>query len=124
MVRQGNGSIVTLSASLTDGNFGYMAGITAACGAIEAMTRSLAGEFGPAHVRVNCVRATAMPETRTIRETTAGVARIVGIPVEAATPAFGPQRRPLTVRETATAAAFLASDAASGITGQIVNVYG
>lgn len=86
MVRQGSGAIVTLSAGLSDGTTAYMAGITTACGAIEAMTRSLAGEFGPAGVRVNCVRATAMPETRTIAETTAGIARITGRPVEAMTP--------------------------------------
>lgn len=123
MARQGGGSILTLSASLSDGSFGFMAGISAACGGIEAMTRSLAGEFGPAGVRVNCVRTTAMHETRTIRETSAGIARLVGIEPEAALPALGSLRRPLTVAETAATAAFLASDAASGITGQVVNVY-
>jgi NAD(P)-dependent dehydrogenase (short-subunit alcohol dehydrogenase family) len=73
------GSIITLSATLTGMAAPFMAGISAACGAIEAMTRALAGEFGPRGVRVNCVRASAMPETRTIRETFAGQAAILGM---------------------------------------------
>lgn len=122
MVRQGGGSIVTLSATLSGSANPYMAGITATCGAIEAMTRSLAGEFGPAGVRVNCVRGNAMPETRTIRETSAGIARAFGMePEELKLPqtALG---RPITVAETARTAAFLASDASSGIDAQVVTV--
>src|SRR5262245_31865112 len=57
MAAQGRGAIVILSASLSGGFVPFMAGITAACGALEAMTRSLAAEFGPAGVRVNCVRS-------------------------------------------------------------------
>lgn len=122
MMRQGHGSIVTLSATLSGIAAPYMAGISAACGGVEAMTRSLAGEFGPAGVRVNCVRGSAMPETRTIRETSAGQARILGIsPDEMRLPATA-LRRPITVAETAATAAFLASDASSGMTGQVVTV--
>jgi 3-oxoacyl-[acyl-carrier protein] reductase len=55
MAVQGRGAIVTLFASLSGG-------------AVEAMTRSLAAEFGPDGVRLNCVRAGGMPEARTIRE--------------------------------------------------------
>src|SRR4029450_8693468 len=68
MAAQGRGPIVTLSASLSGGFVPFMAGITAACGAVEAMTRSLAAEFGPDGVRLDCVRAGGMPETRTIRQ--------------------------------------------------------
>jgi 3-oxoacyl-[acyl-carrier protein] reductase len=101
MMRQGHGPIVTLSATLSGIAAPYMAGISAACGAIEAMTRSLAGEFGPAGVRVNCVRGSAMSETRTIRETSAGQARLQGIePDEMQLPstALG---HPITVAEVA-----------------------
>lgn len=122
MMRQGYGSIVTLSATLSGLAVPHMAGISATCGAIEAMTRSLAGEFGPAGVRVNCVRGSAMPETRTIQETSAGQARILGIePGEMQLPPTA-LRRPITVAETAATAAFLASDASSGMTGQVVTV--
>lgn len=119
MAEQGAGAVVTLSATLTGMAAAHMAGITAACGAVEAMTRSLAGELGPRGVRVNCVRATAMPETRTIQETGAGQARITGGPPSFDLPPLG---RPVTVDETVSTALFLASDAASGMTGQVVTV--
>lgn len=122
MLRQGSGSIVTLSATLSGMTSGYMAGISAACGAIEALTRSLAGEFGPAGVRVNCVRGSAMPETRTIQETAAGQARVMGISMAGMQLPLPPLGRMITVAETASAAAFLASDAASGMTGQVLTV--
>lgn len=127
MVQQGSGSIVTLTASLSAITAANMAGISAACGAIEAMTRSLSGEFGPSGVRVNCVRGDAMPETITIQETTAGQARIAGIePDEMQLSAISqsPLGRPITVAETAATVAFLASDASSGMTSQILSVSG
>jgi 3-oxoacyl-[acyl-carrier protein] reductase len=119
MIAQKSGAIVTLSATLSGGAFAYMAGISAACGAIEAMTRSMAGEFGPASVRVNCVRGSAMPETRTIQETGTGQAKLRGAAPSFPVPPLG---RPITVAETANTVVFLASDAASGMTGQTVTV--
>lgn len=87
---------MTLSATLSGGTFGYMAGISANCGAIEAMTRSLAGAFGPAGVRVNCVRGDAMPDTRTIQETQAGQAQLADLdPAEMQLPP-GPFGRAVT----------------------------
>jgi len=113
------GAIVTLSATLSGMAVPNMAGITATCGAVEAMTRALAGDFGPQGIRVNCVRGSAMPETRTIQETFAGQAAILGEPAPMAPTPLG---RPITVEETAATALFLASPAASGITGQVVTV--
>ncbi len=119
MMQQGSGSIVTLSATLSGMTAANMAGISATCGAIEAMTRSLAGEFGRAGVRVNCVRGSAMPETRTIQETMAGQIQIFDEMPPMSLPPLG---RPISVAETASTAAFLASDASSGMTGQVVTV--
>ncbi len=119
MLQQGGGAIVTLSATLSGMTAANMAGISAACGAVEALTRALAGEFGHAGVRVNCVRGSAMPETRTIRETYAGQTAILGAPMPMSLPPLG---RPITVDETANTAAFLLSDYASGMTGQVVTV--
>jgi NAD(P)-dependent dehydrogenase (short-subunit alcohol dehydrogenase family) len=115
----GGGAIVTLSATLSGMTPRNMAGITATCGAVEAMTRALAGDFGAHGIRVNCVRGSAMPETRTIQETFAGQSAIMGEPSPMAPPPLG---RPITVDETAATAVFLASPAASGITGQVVTV--
>jgi 3-oxoacyl-[acyl-carrier protein] reductase len=120
MIKQRSGSIVTLSATLSGGAFSFMAGISATCSAIEAITRSFASEFGPHGIRANCVRGSAMPETRTIQETGAGIVALGGH-VQMSVPPIG---RPITVYETANAAAFLASDASSGMTGQVVTVCG
>lgn len=120
MKSQKSGSILTLSATLSGGAFRYMAGIAAACGAIEVMTNALADEFGQYGVRVNCVRGSAMPETRTIQETGAGQAALrAGESADFGAPPLG---RPISVEETAKAAVFLASDLASGMTAQMVTV--
>jgi 3-oxoacyl-[acyl-carrier protein] reductase len=118
MKTQRHGAVVTLSATLSSMTATHMSGISAACGAVEAMTRALAGELGPFGVRVNAVRASAMPETRTIQLTAAGLAD-VGLGPEYVAP---PLRRPITVVETTKTASFLASDHASGMTGQVVTV--
>lgn len=122
MTPRGRGAIVTLSASLSGQFVPWMAGITAACGAIEGLTRSLAAELGPRGVRVVCARAGGMPGTRTIEETTAALARTVG---GAVAPASGTlRRRPLVPAEVAAAVVWLGSDEASGIDGQVINVCG
>lgn len=119
MIRQGSGSIITLSAVLSVMTMATMTGLTATYGAMEAMTRTLAGEFGPSGVRVNCVRSNGLPETSSIGETYAEQVRILGRP-----PAMGESalRRPVTIAEVASTVAFLASDDASGITGQVLTV--
>jgi len=125
MAGDGGGAIVTLSASLGGLAIPFMAALTATCGGIEAMTRSLAAELSPGGVRVNCVRGDAMPETTTIQETMAGTARVLGVAPEEMPPlprtALG---RPITVAETAGTVAFLLSDLATGTTAQVVDVGG
>ena len=121
MAQRGGGSVILLSATLSGGCFSYMAGISAACGAVEAMGRSLAGEYGPQGVRVNCVRGSGMPETRTIQQTVEGQARLRGEPMSMTPPPLG---RPTSVADTARAVAFLASDLSSGMTAQRVTVCG
>lgn len=124
MAARGAGSVVTLSATLSGTAVPRMAGITAACGAIEAFTRSLAAEFGPSGVRVNCVRSTALPATRTIRETNARFHAELGLTGPAESPAENLLGRALTVADVAAATVFLFSAAAAGLTGQLVNVCG
>lgn len=83
MVTQTPGTIITLSASLSRIKTPFMAGITAACAGIEGLTRVLAAEFGRAGIKVVCLNATALLETRTIHETTQLNAQTIGIPESA-----------------------------------------
>jgi NAD(P)-dependent dehydrogenase (short-subunit alcohol dehydrogenase family) len=126
MTATGGGSVVLLSASLSGITVPFMSALTAACGAVEAMTRSLAAEFGRDGVRVNCVRASQMPETTTIAETNAGIARLLGLAPEdlPAPPPSVALGRDTTVADTAGTVAFLASDLARGTTAQVVDVTG
>ena len=118
MLQQGHGSIVTLCSGLSAVAVPFMAGVSAANAGITGLTRALAAEFGLKGIRVNGVRAGAMPETGSIRETGEEFAKL-GLPSRLGTSLLG---RPISVAETAATAAFLLSDAASGMTGQIVTV--
>lgn len=118
MTGRGTGSIITLAAALSTLKIPHMAGISAACGAIEAMTRSMAAEFGSTGIRINCVRGSAMPQTRTIRDSRAGHLRLGANP----TPAPNTLGRPLSVSDTAGAVVFLASSLSAGVSGQVVTL--
>jgi NAD(P)-dependent dehydrogenase (short-subunit alcohol dehydrogenase family) len=68
MAKQGFGTILTLSATSAglsgrDRVYHKAGGFSVACAAIEAMTRSFAGELGRHGVRVVCLRSDALPET-------------------------------------------------------------
>jgi NAD(P)-dependent dehydrogenase (short-subunit alcohol dehydrogenase family) len=112
------GSIVFLSASLAVMTQPYMAGISAAQGAIESLTRALAGEYGSQGIRVNCVRGSGMPETQTIQQTAAGYAAL-GLTIDMKLPPLG---RPISVADTVGTATYLLSDLASGVTGRVLDV--
>jgi 3-oxoacyl-[acyl-carrier protein] reductase len=117
MVRQGSGVILTLSSSAAvlsgrDRKQHLTGGFATACAAIEALSRSLAGELGPQGIRVVCLRPDALPETwpeeatemRTYMENGTVLGRLP------------------TLDEVANAAVFMASDWASAMTGTIANL--
>ncbi|GIH11303.1 short-chain dehydrogenase [Rhizocola hellebori] len=130
MKAQGSGVILPLSTTAsrvampTDG-FGP------ACAAVEALSRQLAGELGPFGVRVVCLRPDGIPETveqgsharelwsRAAAEAGMTLAQMlegtVGVPGALL-------RRSPTLADVAEAAAFYASDRASGMTGVIANL--
>jgi len=121
MTAAGSGVIVTMSTSASglsgrDRRFHATGGFGAACAAVEEFIRSLAGEVGPHGVRVVCLRPDALPETWGSRDEE---------PVMAAhrfmTDGTAMGRMP-TLQEVADAAAFVASDRASAMTGTIVNL--
>lgn len=67
-----------------------------------------------------------MPETRTILEATARMAATMGVGLDdlARSATTNVVRRPVRVDETAASVAWLTSDLATGIAGQVINLCG
>ena len=115
MMQGRNGSIVTMSylgAVRTVPNYNVM-GIAKA--SLEANVRYLADSMGPEGVRVNAVSAGPI---RTLAAS--GISGFRGMLAEAE--AKTPLRRNVTIEEVGNATAFLCSDLASGITGDVMYV--
>jgi 3-oxoacyl-[acyl-carrier protein] reductase len=55
MLIDGGGSVVTIASTAAIRGHGFGAGYTAAKGGVDALTRLLALQYGPQHVRVNCI---------------------------------------------------------------------
>jgi enoyl-[acyl-carrier protein] reductase I len=110
-----NGAIVTMSylgAVRTVPNYNVM-GVAKA--ALEANVRYLADSLGPEGTRVNAVSAGPI---RTLAAS--GISGFRGMLAEAEQKT--PLRRNVTINEVGNAAAFLCSDLASGITGDVLYV--
>ena len=115
MMQGRNGSIVTMSylgAVRTVPNYNVM-GVAKA--SLEANVRYLADSMGPEGTRVNAVSAGPI---RTLAAS--GIAGFRGMLAEAE--AKTPLRRNVSIDEVGNAAAFLSSDLASGITGDVLYV--
>ena len=83
--------------------------------ALEASVRYLATDFGPANIRVNAISAGPI---RTLASSGISDFHQIGAMFEQR----APLHRLVTIDEVGNAAAFLASDLASGITGDIIYV--
>lgn len=124
MQTKSQGTILTLTASLSRLKLPFMAGVTASCTAIEGLTRVMAAEFGNAGIKVICINPTAMSETRTIQETSMANAKAMGISIEQ----FAAMQMPsllgkaFTLKDTAETASFLVSDAGAVFNSHIVDV--
>jgi enoyl-[acyl-carrier protein] reductase I len=115
MMQGRNGSIITMSylgAVRTVKNYNVM-GVAKA--SLEANVRYLAECLGPEGIRVNAVSAGPI---RTLAAS--GIANFRDMLAEAE--AKVPLRRNVTIEEVGNAAAFLCSDLASGITGDVLYV--
>jgi NAD(P)-dependent dehydrogenase (short-subunit alcohol dehydrogenase family) len=125
MSRQGSGVILTLTAVPGRQPARFIGGAAAAWGAVEAFSRSLALEVGPAGVRVVCLRAHAIPETPLIEEnfaTAAAAAGVTAVEFQGLLEQTTMLKRLPTLAEVADTAAFLASDRAGAMTGTVANL--
>ncbi|WP_111656491.1 enoyl-ACP reductase FabI [Isoalcanivorax indicus] len=115
MMKGRNGSLLTLSyhaSQQTVPNYNVMGMAKAS---LEASVRYLAASLGPEGIRVNCISAGPI---RTLAAS--GIKKFRSMLDHNANKA--PLRRNVTIEEVGNVAAFLCSDLASGITGEITYV--
>lgn len=111
----GGGSVITLSYL---GSVKYIPNYNVmgvAKAGLEASVRYLAAELGPKDIRVNAISAGPI---RTLASSAIGGM----VPMIQNVEQHAPLRRTTTINEVGTTAAFLASEASAGITGQIIYV--
>jgi len=124
MVKAGGGAIVNISSGAGRRGLPYRIGYCSAKAGQVGMTFGMAMELGPRGIRVNCVAPGAVEGDR-IDRVIAGQAQQRGIGFDEMRKAMlerSPLRRMTTAVDIAEATAFLASDRASNISGQVLAV--
>jgi 2-hydroxycyclohexanecarboxyl-CoA dehydrogenase len=119
MVDAGWGRIVNISSSSTHSGTPYMSHYVAAKSAVNGLTKSLALEYGPAGITVNAVPPGFIDTPMLRAAESRGSIRDVQATIDAT-----PVRRMGKPEDIAAACAFLISDEAGYITGQILGVNG
>ncbi|CPR13146.1 oxidoreductase [Mycobacterium bohemicum DSM 44277] len=114
-LREHGGAVVNISAAIQYRGMALQAHVVSAKAGVDALTRASAIEWGSDGVRVNVVAPGAMSGTE-------GVKRVAGDNRQRT--ARNPLQRPGSTTEVADAVLFLASDAASYITGAVLVVDG
>jgi 3-oxoacyl-[acyl-carrier protein] reductase len=121
MVEQRSGKIVLISSTSALGNRGQT-NYSAAKAGLQGMTKTLAIELGPFNVNVNCV-APGFIETAMTQQT----AERIGVPFDQFMEAVAeqvPLRRVGQPEDVAGTIAFLCSEDASYVSGQVIYVAG
>jgi len=116
MLARGGGTIVTMSSAAARHAARSSAAYAAAKAGVIALTRHLAGEYGPAGIRVNCVALSAIENHRMRSVMTPEQRQALGETF--------PLRRIGQPDDVASAALFLASSASGWITGATLDIAG
>jgi len=127
MYARGAGSIVNISSLSAKSAFAWGSPYAAAKAGMLGLTRVAAAEAARRGVRVNAICPGPVTETKMSKDLGRTLAKRLGLDPDAQLKGFLEsilQGRGQTAEEIAAAAAFLASDEASAITGQSLNVDG
>ena len=124
MIKQRSGTILFQTGSPARGHVNGATAVGTAFGAVETLAENLAFEMGPFSVRVVCLRTTANTDTVVIQQTAELIAEMQNrskdqVLTDLANLNF--LRTKMSVKDTAHALAFLASDHARMFTGTVVN---
>jgi NAD(P)-dependent dehydrogenase (short-subunit alcohol dehydrogenase family) len=120
LLRVGGGAIVNTASVLAEATLPGGVAYSTSKAALIGFTKALAHDLGPAHIRVNCL----LPGSTDTPMMWQGVTPETRAAVEAEVAANQPLRRVARPEEIARVALFLASDAASFVTGAAVVVDG
>lgn len=117
-LRKPGAAVVAISANQATTPYEYQAHVCAAKAGVEMLAKTLAVEWGPEGVRVNCIQPGPIDGTE-------GMARLAPLPGMRETfESHIPMRRFGAIAEVAHAALFLCSPAAAYVTGAVLNVDG
>ena len=122
MMKQGNGVILTLTA--TPGGIGYphVGGFGPACCALEGFVKNLAAEVGPYGVRVVNMRSGGSIDSRVFQEAFAEMGQETATAFFKKMAADTMLKRMPVMKDIADAAVFLSSDLAQNITGTTLDL--
>jgi NAD(P)-dependent dehydrogenase (short-subunit alcohol dehydrogenase family) len=124
MLKQASGNILMISSGAGRRGYPLRAPYAASKWAMIGLTQTLAGELGTSGIRVNCICPGAIAGDR-IERVIRARAEAMNLPYEQVKAAFtsmAAMNRMATEAEVARVAVFLASDGASAVTGQTINV--